>query len=107
MVPARAPELLCRTHSLKVEVVRVKNFRNPVPQFTTRTDLSFGGMNSEDDGRMLMGNLLSLVMTIYFVAIILAVYHLQQKELDRIQQQIDENNRLFDEMQRRLYVEST
>ena len=54
-----------------------------------------------------MGNLLSLVMTIYFVAIILAVYHLQQKELDRIQQQIDENNRLFDEMQRRLHVQST
>ena len=54
-----------------------------------------------------MGDLLSLVTTIYFVAIILAVYHLQQKELDRIQQQIDENNRLFDEMQRRLYVDST
>ena len=49
-------------------------------------------MSSEDDGRMLMGNLLSLVTTIYFVAVILAVYHLQQKELDRIQRQIDENN---------------
>jgi hypothetical protein len=35
------------------------------------------------------------------------VYHVQQNELDRIQQQIDENNRLFDEMQRRLHVEST
>lgn len=64
-------------------------------------------MNSEDDGRMLMGNLLSLVTTIYFVAIILAVYHLQQKELDRIQHQIDENNCLLDEMQRRLHVQST
>lgn len=64
-------------------------------------------MNSNDDGRMLMGDLLSLVTTIYFVAIILAVYHLQQRELDRIQRQIDENNRLVDEMQRRLHVHPT
>lgn len=54
-----------------------------------------------------MGNLLSLVMTVYFVAVILAVYFLQQRELDRIQQQIDENNCVIDEMQRRLHVEST
>jgi hypothetical protein len=54
-----------------------------------------------------MGDLLSLVTTIYFVAIILAVYHLQQRELDRIQRQIDENNRLVDEMQRRLHVHAT
>lgn len=54
-----------------------------------------------------MGNLLALVTTIYFTAVILAVYHLQQKELDRIQQQIDENNCLLDEMQRRLHVQST
>jgi hypothetical protein len=64
-------------------------------------------MSSEDDGRMLMGNLLSLVTTTYFVAVILAVYHLQQKELDRIQRQIDENNCVLDEMQRRLHVQST
>jgi hypothetical protein len=64
-------------------------------------------MSSEDDGRMLMGNLLSLATTIYFVAVILAVYHLQQKELDRIQRQIDENNCVLDEMQRRLHVQST
>ena len=54
-----------------------------------------------------MGDLVSLVTTIYFVAIILAVYHLQQRELDRIQRQIDENNRLVDEMQRRLHVHPT
>lgn len=62
-----------------------------------RADPSFGGnefrrRRENADGRMLMGNLLSLVTTIYFVAVILAVYHLQQKELDRIQRQIDENN---------------
>ena len=51
---------------------------------------------------MLMGDILSLITIIYFVAIILAVYHLQQQELDRIQRQIDVNNRLVDEMQRRL-----
>jgi len=56
---------------------------------------------------MLMGNLLSLVTIIYFVAIILAVYHLQQKEIDRMQRQIDENNCLLDEMQRRLHMQST
>jgi hypothetical protein len=66
-----------------------------------------GGMNSNDDGRMLMGDLLSLITIIYFVAIILAVYHLQQQELDRIQRQIDVNNRLVDEMQRRLHVHPT
>ena len=66
-----------------------------------------GGMNSNDDGRMLMGDLLSLITIIYFVAIILAVYHLQQQELDRIQRQIDVNNRLVDEMQRRLHLQST
>ena len=54
-----------------------------------------------------MGDLLSLITIIYFVAIILTVYHLQQKELDRIQRQIDENNCLLDEMQRRLHVQST
>lgn len=54
-----------------------------------------------------MGDLLSLITIIYFVAIILAVYHLQQQELDRIQRQIDENNRLVDEMQQRLHVQST
>jgi hypothetical protein len=54
-----------------------------------------------------MGNLLSLVTTIYFLAVILAVYLLQQKELDRIQRQIDENNCVLDEMQRRLHVQST
>ncbi len=64
-------------------------------------------MNSNDDGRMLMGDLLSLITIIYFVAIILAVYHLQQQELDRIQRQIDVNNRLVDEMQRRLHVHPT
>jgi hypothetical protein len=46
---------------------------------------------------MPMGDLLSLITIIYFVAIILAVYHLQQQELDRIQRQIDKNNRLVDE----------
>ena len=40
-------------------------------------------------------------------AALLAVYHLQQQELDRIQRQIDENNRIVDEMQRRLHVQST
>ena len=64
-------------------------------------------MNSNDDGRTLMGDLLSLITIIYFVAIIFAVYHLQQQELDRIQRQIDENNRLVDEMQRRLHVHPT
>ena len=64
-------------------------------------------MNSNDDGRTLMGDLLSLITIIYFVAIILAVYHLQQQELDRIQRQIDENIRLIDEMQRRLHVHPT
>ena len=64
-------------------------------------------MNSNDDGRMLMGGLLSLITIIYFVAIILAVYHLQQQELDRIQRQIDVTNRLVDEMQRRLHVHPT
>jgi hypothetical protein len=54
-----------------------------------------------------MGDLLSLLTIIYFVAIILAVYHLQQQELDRIQRQIDVNNRLVDEMQRRLHVHPT
>ena len=54
-----------------------------------------------------MGDILSLITTIYFVAVILAVYHLQQQELDRMQRQIDENNRLVDEMQRRLHVHQT
>ena len=54
-----------------------------------------------------MGDLLSLITIIYFVAIIFAVYHLQQQELDRIQRQIDENIRLIDEMQRRLHVHPT
>lgn len=63
-------------------------------------------MSSEDDGKMLMGNLLSLVTIIYFVAVILAVYQLQQNELDRIQQQINKNNCLLDELQRRLQVQS-
>lgn len=53
-----------------------------------------------------MGNLLSLVTIIYFVVVILAVYQLQQNELDRIQQQIDKNNCLLDELQRRLQVQS-
>jgi len=68
---------------------------------------TLGEMNSNDDGRMLMGDLLSLITIIYFVAIILAVYHLQQQELDRMQRQIDVNNRLVDEMQRRLQVHPT
>ena len=63
-------------------------------------------MSSEDDGKMLMGNLLSLVTIIYFVAVILAVYQLQQNELDRIQQQINKNNCFLDELQRRLQVQS-
>jgi hypothetical protein len=50
---------------------------------------------------MPMGNLLALITTIYFVVVILAVYHLQQKEFDRMQRQ-DENNCLLDEVQRRL-----
>jgi hypothetical protein len=37
-----------------------------------------------------MGNLLWLVMTIYFVSIILIIYHLQQRDLDRLQRQLDE-----------------
>jgi hypothetical protein len=37
-----------------------------------------------------MGNLLWLVTTIYFVGIILAIYHLQQRDLDRLQRQFDE-----------------
>jgi cell division protein FtsL len=56
---------------------------------------------------MLIGNLLSLVTIIYFAAVILAIYQLQQKEIDRIQQQIDENNCLLDELQRQLKVQST
>lgn len=54
-----------------------------------------------------MGGLLSLITIIYFVAIILAVYHLPQQEIDRIQRQIDVTNRLVDEMQRRLHVHPT
>jgi hypothetical protein len=37
-----------------------------------------------------MGTILWLLTTIYFVAIFLVMYHLQQHELDRIQQQVDE-----------------
>lgn len=38
-----------------------------------------------------MGILLWLLTFIYFVAVILAVYHLQQQQLDRIQRQIEES----------------
>jgi hypothetical protein len=48
-----------------------------------------------------------LVSTIYFVAITLAIYHLQQQELDRIQLQMDENSRVLDRMQSYLYINST
>lgn len=54
-----------------------------------------------------MWNLVLLISTIYFVAITLAVYHLQQQELDRIQLQMDENSRVLDKMQRYLHVNST
>ena len=91
----------------RVEGVRVNWISEPLTSSLSRSDLIFGGVSSNDDGRMLMGDLLSLVTTIYFVAIILAVYHLQQRELDRIQRQINENNRLVDEMQRRLHVHPT
>ena len=37
-----------------------------------------------------MGNLVWFLAIIYFVAIILVLYHLQQQELDRIQRQIEE-----------------
>jgi hypothetical protein len=32
----------------------------------------------------------SLIAVIYFVTVMMVVYHLQQKDLDRIQRQIDE-----------------
>jgi hypothetical protein len=54
-----------------------------------------------------MWNLVLLVSTIYFVAITLAIYHLQQQELDRIQLQMDENSRVLDRMQSYLYINST
>ena len=54
-----------------------------------------------------MWNLVLLVSTIYFVAITLAIYHLQQQELDRIQLQTDENSRVLDRMQSYLYINST
>jgi hypothetical protein len=53
-----------------------------------------------------MWNLLWLINTIYFVTITLAVYHLQQQELDRIQLQMDENSRILDKMQRYLHIDS-
>lgn len=37
-----------------------------------------------------MGNLVWFLAIIYFVAIILVLYQLQQQELDRIQRQIEE-----------------
>lgn len=37
-----------------------------------------------------MGNPLSVLTVIYFVTVMMVVYHLQQKDLDRIQRQIDE-----------------
>jgi hypothetical protein len=37
-----------------------------------------------------MGNLLWLGTIIYFVGIILIIYHLQQRDLDRLQRQFDE-----------------
>ena len=37
-----------------------------------------------------LGNLLWLVTTIYFVGVILAIYHLEQRDLDRLQGQFDE-----------------
>lgn len=37
-----------------------------------------------------MGNLLWLMTTVYFLTIILVIYHLQQQELDRIQRELDE-----------------
>ena len=37
-----------------------------------------------------MGDLLWLVTTVYFVGIILVIYHLQQRDLDRLQRQFDE-----------------
>jgi hypothetical protein len=33
MVAAHVPEPLGRTHALKVEVLKVKKFQNPLPQF--------------------------------------------------------------------------
>ena len=54
-----------------------------------------------------MWNSVLLVSTIYFVAITLAVYHLQQQELDRIQLQMDENSRVLDRMQSYLHINST
>ncbi len=54
-----------------------------------------------------MWNLLWLINTVYFVTITLAVYHLQQQELDRIQLQMDENSRILDTMQRYLHINST
>jgi hypothetical protein len=54
-----------------------------------------------------MWSLLLLISTIYFVAITLAVYHLQQEELDRIQLQMDENSRLLDKIQNYLHINST
>lgn len=38
------------------------------------------------------------------MTITLAVYHLQQQELDRIQVQMDENSRVLDRMQRYLHI---
>jgi hypothetical protein len=54
-----------------------------------------------------MWSLLLLISTIYFVAITLAVYHLQQEELDRIQLQMDENSRMLDKIQHYLHISAT
>ena len=91
---------------LKLKFLGLKKFRT-LTAILTCADLSFGERAPKTTGRMLMGNLLSLVTIVYFVAVILAVYHLQQKEIDRMQRQIDENNCLLDEMQRRLHIQST
>lgn len=53
-----------------------------------------------------MWNLVLLVGTIYFVVITLALYHLQQNELDRIQLQMDESSRILNRMQHYLDINS-
>ena len=54
-----------------------------------------------------MWNLMLLTCTIYFLAITLVVYHLQQEELDRIQLRLDENSRVLDQMYRYLHTNFT